>query len=60
MAKLALEKAHRPKVKEFAKFERDEQTAVAVILKTMDPNLTPSNPPRDVADAIDALKNTGW
>jgi hypothetical protein len=52
MANLALEKAHGEKVKEFAKFERDEQTTVAAILKTMDPGLTPSNPPQDVAEAL--------
>ena len=43
MANLALEKAHGEKVKEFAKFERDEQTTVAAILKTMDPGLTASS-----------------
>jgi putative membrane protein len=57
MANLALEKAHGEKVKEFAKFERDEQTTVAAILKTMDPGLTPANPPQGVAEAIDKLKN---
>ena len=58
MAKLALEKAHGAKVREFAKFEEDEQTTVAAILKTMDPSLSPSNPPQDVAEAIDELRNT--
>jgi putative membrane protein len=57
MAKLALEKAHSAKVREFAKFEQDEQITVAAILKTMDPSLTASNPPRDVGEAIDKLKN---
>jgi hypothetical protein len=39
MGDLALEKAHRAKIKEFAKFEHDEQTTVAEFLKTMDPSL---------------------
>ncbi len=58
MAQLASEKAHGAKVKEFAKFERDEQTTVAAILKTMDPSLTPSHLPPDVAQAIDKLKSS--
>ena len=57
MANLALEKAHGAKVKEFAKFEKDEQITVAGILKTMDPSLSPSNPPQDVAEAIEKLRN---
>ena len=44
-------------MKEFAKFEKDEQITVAGILKTMDPSLSPSNPPKDVAEAIDKLRN---
>ena len=34
---MALEKARGAKVKEFAQFERDEQTTVGEILKSMDP-----------------------
>lgn len=56
MSDLALEKARSAKVKEFAKFEHDEQTTVAEVLKSMDPNLTPPAPPADVADAIQKLK----
>lgn len=40
-ANIALHKAHTPKVAEFAKFEHDEQTTVAAILKSMDPKLIP-------------------
>jgi putative membrane protein len=57
MANLALEKAHGGKVKEFAKFEKDEQITVAGILKTMDLGLSPSNPPQGVAEAIEKLRN---
>jgi putative membrane protein len=56
MANIALEKAANDKVKEFAKFERDEQTTVGAVLKSIDPSLTPSNPPADVAEAIEKLK----
>ena len=57
MANLALEWAHGEKVREFAKFEKDEQITVAGVLKTMDSSLSPSNPPQDVAKAIDKLRN---
>lgn len=56
MADLAMEKARGAKVKEFAKFEHDEQTTVAEVLKSMDPGLTPAAPPAEVAAAIDKLK----
>jgi predicted outer membrane protein len=56
MANIALEKARRPKVREFAQFEHDEQTTVGAILKSMDPSLNPPNPPADIARAIDKLK----
>jgi putative membrane protein len=56
MANLALEKARGAKVKEFAKFEHDEQTTMAEVLKSMDPSLTPPSPPAEVAQAIDKLK----
>ena len=56
MADLALDKARRPRVKEFAKFEHDEQTTVAEILKSMDPSLTPPQPPAEIAQALDRLK----
>ena len=56
MANIALEKAARPKVKEFAQFEHDEQTTVAAVLKSMEPDLSPPSPPAEVAQAIDRLK----
>jgi predicted outer membrane protein len=56
MANIALEKAANDKVKEFAKLERDEQTTVGEVLKSIDPSLTPSSPPADVAEAIEKLK----
>jgi putative membrane protein len=56
MADIALEKARHPRVKEFARFEHDEQTTVAAVLKSLDPSLQPSQPPQDVADTIDRLK----
>jgi putative membrane protein len=57
MADIALQKARHPRVKEFAKFEHDEQTTVAAVLKSMDPNLQPPPPPQDVAATIDRLKS---
>jgi putative membrane protein len=56
MAGIALDKARNAKVKEFAKFEHDEQTTVAEVLKSMDPSLSPPDPPKDVTEAIDKLK----
>ena len=56
MANLAMEKARGAKVKEFAKFEHDEQTTVAEVLKSMEPSLTPPPPPAEVAQAIARLK----
>ena len=56
MADIALEKARRPKVREFAQFEHDEQTTVGAILKSMNPGLSPPNPPADIVEAIDKLK----
>jgi putative membrane protein len=56
MADIALQKARHPRVKEFAKFEHDEQTTVSAILKSMDPNLQPPSLPQDVAATIDRLK----
>jgi predicted outer membrane protein len=56
MANIALEKAANEKVKEFAKFEHDEQTTVGEVLNSMDPSLSPPSPPADVAEAIDKLK----
>jgi hypothetical protein len=44
MADMALEKARGAKVKEFAQFERDEQTMVGEILKSMDPDLGSPTP----------------
>jgi putative membrane protein len=56
MADIAMQKARHPRVREFARFEHDEQTTVSAILKSMDPNLQPPTLPKDVADTIDRLK----
>jgi putative membrane protein len=56
MADIAMQKARHPRVKEFARFEHDEQTTVAAVLKSMDPSLQPPSPPQDVADTINHLK----
>ena len=56
MANLAIEKARGAKVKEFAKFEHDEQTTIAEVLNSIDPSLTPPPPPPEVAQAIEKLK----
>jgi putative membrane protein len=55
MANIAMQKATHPKVREFAKFEHDEQTTVTAVLKSMDPSLNPPAPPPDVAAALDKL-----
>ena len=57
MAKLALKRPTAQKSGNLEKSEQDEQITVAAILKTIDPSLTASNPPRDVGEAIDNLKN---
>ncbi len=57
MANIALQKARHPRLREFAKFEHDEQTIVAEVLKSMDPNLQPAQPPQDVTATIDRLRN---
>ena len=54
VADLGLEKATNAKVKEFAKFEHDEQTTVAEILMSMDPAMKPMADPK-MADTIDKL-----
>lgn len=59
MADIALQKARHPRVKEFARFEHDEQTTVAAVLKSMDPNLQAPQPPQDITDVIDRLKRMG-
>lgn len=56
MADIAMQKATHSKVREFAKFEHDEQTTVAAVLKSMDPSLYPPAPPPDVAAALDKLR----
>lgn len=56
MADIGLEKATNARVKEFAKFEHDEQTTVAEILKSMNPNMQPPKPDAKAAAAIDKLK----
>lgn len=53
---IALDKARGAKVKEFAKFEHDEQTTVAEILKSMDPSMTPPAPDPKMADMVQKLK----
>ena len=53
---MALEKARGAKVKEFAQFERDEQTTVGEILKSMDPDLGSPTPPADVTQALEKLQ----
>ena len=51
---IALEKAKDAKVKEFAKFEHDEQTTVAEILKSM--GLKPPGPDPKMTDVVQKLK----
>ena len=58
MADLALRKARHNRVREFARFEHDEQATAAEVLKSMDPNLNPPQPPADVAAALERLKQT--
>jgi putative membrane protein len=57
MANIAMEKARHPRVKEFARFEHDEQTIVAAVLKSMDPNLQPPSPPQEITETIDRLRH---
>lgn len=56
IADIGLEKARNAKVKEFAKFEHDEQTTVAEILKSMDPGMTPPKPDEKTAATIEKLR----
>ena len=56
MADVGLERAQNAKVKEFAKFEHDEQTTIAEILKSMDPSMSPPKPDAATAQAIEKLK----
>jgi putative membrane protein len=56
MADLALRKARHARVREFARFEHDEQTTASEVLKSMDSNLNPPNPPSDVAAALEKLR----
>lgn len=53
---VALEKARNAKVKEFAKFEHDEQTTVAEILKSMAPNMPPPMLDPKMAEMVQMLK----
>jgi putative membrane protein len=57
MADIAMQKARHPRVREFAKFEHDEQTVVAAVLKSMDSNLQPPKPPQEITETIDRLKH---
>lgn len=56
VADLGLEKARGAKVKEFAKFEHDEQTTIAEILKSMDPSMSPPKPDAKMTATIDKLR----
>lgn len=56
MADLGLQKASNAKVKQFAQFEHDEQTTIADILKSMNPNMTPPKPDAQAQATIDKLK----
>ena len=55
-SEIALEKARNAKVKEFAKFEQDEQTTIAEILKSMDPSMAKPMPDPKMADMIGKMK----
>lgn len=55
IADLGLEKAEHAKVKEFAKFEHDEQTTVAEILMAMDPSMKPPAPDPKTEATIEKL-----
>ena len=55
IADIGLEKATRAKVKEFAKFEHDEQVTVAEILMSMDPAMKPPAPDAKTAATIEKL-----
>lgn len=52
---VALDKARDPKVKEFARFEHDEQTTIADVLKMIDPSLGRANPDPKMATTIQTL-----
>ena len=58
VANLGLEKASNAHVKEFAKFEHDEQTTVAEILMSMDSSMKPMADPKmqPTIDKLTALK----
>jgi hypothetical protein len=60
MADIAMQKAAHPRVREFAKFEHDEQTTVAAVLKSRDPSFNPPAPPAEVAAALDKQANASW
>jgi putative membrane protein len=52
---IALKKARDPRVKQFAQFERDEQTTIAEILRSIDPSMGRANPDPKMADVIQKL-----
>lgn len=56
MADAGLQKATNARVKDFAKFEHDEQTTIAEILKSMDPNMAPPKPDAKSAEMIEKMK----
>ena len=53
---VALQKASHAKVKEFAKFEHDEQTTVAEVLMSMDPSMGPPMLDPKMAEMLTKLK----
>ena len=57
MANVGMEKARGAKVKEFAKFEHDEQTTIAEILKSMNPSMAMPEPERKAAEMLTKLKS---
>jgi putative membrane protein len=59
MADLALSKARHAQVREFARFEHDEQTTASDVLKSIDSTLNPPSPPSDVVAALEKLRRAG-
>lgn len=55
IANIGLERADHAMIKQFAKFEHDEQTTVAEILMSMDPSSKPPAPDEKMATVIEKL-----
>ncbi len=51
----ALTKAVNPKVKQFAQFEREEQTAIAQVLELIDPSLGAARPESKTSASFERL-----